>query len=275
MPAIWQPAFYKPQIGEIVDWDTWGMGRPKGEWWLNEGSGNLANDASGNRNTGTLTNMDPATDWVGTKYGIGLDFDGSNDQVRIGNLPGGITYSGGTLWATSYMRAATGGWQYVLGGEGLDLSGLDAGKNSAFIRYNFIKGLYETHWSITAGLVYAQWTTDPIMGIWITLAGVRSSTATSLYCNGSLVASSATSGTPSGNPYMLIGAGYRGGRVWKGQIGCGAYFSTALAASQVQALQGPVPIWSPRRYWWLTAGGAVSAAYYQSLLRANRQGRAA
>lgn len=46
-------------------------------------------DISGNGNHGALTNMDPATDWVGTTrrggYGA-LDFDGSNDYVRA-SLP--------------------------------------------------------------------------------------------------------------------------------------------------------------------------------------------
>ena len=59
--VIWRPS--KPLFGERVDWDAWGLPSPVGEWWLNEGSGSLVNDSSGNGNTGTLTNMDPATDW--------------------------------------------------------------------------------------------------------------------------------------------------------------------------------------------------------------------
>lgn len=52
-----------------------------GAWPLQEGGGNKAWDVSGYRNHGTLTNMDPATDWVVTEKGRALDFDGSNDHI--------------------------------------------------------------------------------------------------------------------------------------------------------------------------------------------------
>jgi len=56
------------------------------EWHFDEGSGIIAEDTSGNNNNGTLTNMDPATDWVDGKPGKALDFDGSNDYVDCGNV---------------------------------------------------------------------------------------------------------------------------------------------------------------------------------------------
>lgn len=39
-----------------------------------------------NHNHGTLTNMDPATDWVGTQYGPALDFDGTDDRVTASSV---------------------------------------------------------------------------------------------------------------------------------------------------------------------------------------------
>jgi len=51
---------------------------PTGEKWF---------DQSGYRNDGTLTNMDPATDWVMTEKGWALDFDGSNDYVLASQNP--------------------------------------------------------------------------------------------------------------------------------------------------------------------------------------------
>ncbi len=48
--------------------------------------GATAYDLSGNGNHGTLTNMDPATDWVEGKIGTALEFDGSNDYVALQNL---------------------------------------------------------------------------------------------------------------------------------------------------------------------------------------------
>jgi hypothetical protein len=53
-----------------------------GCWLFNDGSGEQVLDIAGN-NHGTLTNMDAPTDWVGGKDGWALDFDGTNDYVRI------------------------------------------------------------------------------------------------------------------------------------------------------------------------------------------------
>lgn len=54
-----------------------------GAWLMNEGTGDTVWDYSGNQNTGTLMNMDPATDWVATQHGEALDFDGSTNQYAI------------------------------------------------------------------------------------------------------------------------------------------------------------------------------------------------
>jgi len=43
-------------------------------------TGLQAFDVSGHANHGALTNMDPATDWVPTSKGWGLDFDGAGNQ---------------------------------------------------------------------------------------------------------------------------------------------------------------------------------------------------
>ncbi len=52
---------------------------------FNEGGGTTLHDYSGYGNHGTLTGMDPATGWVTTPRGGGLDFDGVDDYVNIGN----------------------------------------------------------------------------------------------------------------------------------------------------------------------------------------------
>src|SRR3989344_4959084 len=56
-----------------------------GSWPMNEGPSTQAGDFSGNNNHGTLTQMDPNTDWVNGKRGKALDFDGSDDSVNIGD----------------------------------------------------------------------------------------------------------------------------------------------------------------------------------------------
>ena len=46
-------------------------------------TGLKAKDTSGYGNDGTLTNMDPATDWVMTPVGYALEFDGTDDYILM------------------------------------------------------------------------------------------------------------------------------------------------------------------------------------------------
>lgn len=82
-------------------------------------------------NNGTLTNMDPSTDWVSDTGAGGiraLDFDGTNDFVNLGNW----TWFGSSPYAISFWfftrNAAT--FQYLIGKDvstnrdlGISLSG--------------------------------------------------------------------------------------------------------------------------------------------------------
>jgi type II secretory pathway pseudopilin PulG len=53
-----------------------------GHWKLDESSGSTAEDASGNENDGTLTNMNDS-DWITGTLDGALDFDGYNDYVAV------------------------------------------------------------------------------------------------------------------------------------------------------------------------------------------------
>jgi|GEM_PF-2733828 len=52
-----------------------------GLWNFDEGSGNKANDGSGNGNIGTLLPLGSEPTWVNGRFGKGLQFDGVNDYV--------------------------------------------------------------------------------------------------------------------------------------------------------------------------------------------------
>lgn len=58
-----------------------------GIWPMWEGAGSRIMDVSVLRGDGILTNMNPATDWVGSRHGHALSFDGVDDHVLVGNLP--------------------------------------------------------------------------------------------------------------------------------------------------------------------------------------------
>jgi len=53
-----------------------------GAWMPSLGvTGDTLRDVSGNRNHGTIDNIDPATDWVTSEKGLALYFDGVNNRV--------------------------------------------------------------------------------------------------------------------------------------------------------------------------------------------------
>ena len=89
------------------------------------GSGFTLPDLSGYGNNGTLTNMDPGTDWVASGSGLALDFDGSNDYVnaRIPTLElstEGCTLSlwyrnaAGTTGVYAALCSSTSGTQFLI-----------------------------------------------------------------------------------------------------------------------------------------------------------------
>jgi hypothetical protein len=75
-----------------------------GAWCPSLGpSGYTLLDRSGYGNHGTLTNMDAGTDWVGSRYGWALDFDGTDDGIRIPN--NNLTRATGSL--SFWIRSTT------------------------------------------------------------------------------------------------------------------------------------------------------------------------
>jgi PKD repeat protein len=94
------------------------------EWHLDEGSGEIAGDTSGNGNDGALVN-NPA--WVNGKVGKGLSFDGTDDYIDCGQssslkITGAITVEAWVKWmgtGNPYFVTKTGG----PGHRSFDLSG--------------------------------------------------------------------------------------------------------------------------------------------------------
>ena len=76
---------------------------------INPPGGTVLYDWSPNKNHGTLTNMDPATDWVTSGGYRALDFDGTNDRINCGTSashePNNITL---VSWARTSKTGNTG-----------------------------------------------------------------------------------------------------------------------------------------------------------------------
>ena len=132
-----------------------------GAWCPSLGpSGSRLHDYSRRNNWGTLTNMDPATDWVVSGGAYALDFDGSNDQV-VANLvlSGRSTQITASCWANlsstslrgAFMRVGATGSQGSLSDDGFSLGvgdiSLDTNGN------NIIGEWVGTRW-IASGVAY-------------------------------------------------------------------------------------------------------------------------
>lgn len=94
-----------------------------GAWCPSLGaSGYRLLDRSGKNNHGTLTNMDPGTDWVPSGGKLALDFDGVDDNITSTiQIPStSITFS-----AWIYIRTLNSTLRYI---GGVQNSGLDGGR---------------------------------------------------------------------------------------------------------------------------------------------------
>ncbi|MGA1822143.1 MAG: LamG-like jellyroll fold domain-containing protein [Thermoplasmatota archaeon] len=72
--------------GMLIPGSVYGLGTVDSStvalWHFDEGAGTKVNDSSPNRKHGTMVNMNSA-DWVAGINGTALDFDGSNDNVKV------------------------------------------------------------------------------------------------------------------------------------------------------------------------------------------------
>ena len=77
--VLGQVPYQKPMMGQQIDWSNPLSKGLVGYWLMNEGTGNVVADLSGNGNTGTLV---ADTHWVPGKFGPCLSLDGDGDWVN-------------------------------------------------------------------------------------------------------------------------------------------------------------------------------------------------
>jgi hypothetical protein len=88
-----------------------------GYWSMEDGKGATVTDFSGKGNVGTMTNMDPNTDWITGKVGKALDFDGTNDRVVIGG-PSSIYGLTTDLSVFAWVKTTDTSWEAFGNGAG-------------------------------------------------------------------------------------------------------------------------------------------------------------
>jgi hypothetical protein len=163
-------------------------------WWrFDEGSGTVANDSSGNGNTGTL-NGDPQ--WVIGYYGSALEFDGIDDWLDCGNDPSLDL----TTWTITFWLKVNENKDF----NGYIIKGNDAAENYEVLTYgdgHFHFPILFTDGSRTFG------NTAPgicIVGEWAHYTySYDSSQGRRFYKNGELVFEDTESGTPQTSTVSL------------------------------------------------------------------------
>lgn len=187
-------------------------------WWLNMPGwtfGSTWRDLCG-RNHGTLTSMDPATDWVSPRGRVGglgaLDFDATNDYVAVPN--GSINFLNGGQWSISvwYNLRTNASFPRVLA------QAIDGYNTFSFVVFT---GGYPSVSTVIGGVTttvdYAQLN---LQNAWVHLLAVIDSTPSAMYRNG-IALSTATSGssnTHASNVGITIGARTDASRFWDGWL---------------------------------------------------------
>ncbi|MEM9347931.1 MAG: LamG-like jellyroll fold domain-containing protein, partial [Planctomycetota bacterium] len=157
-----------------------------GRWQLDEGSGTVASDASGNANTGTLSN---GPSWVAGRSGasgdFALKFDGVDDVLTVANSPELEVGSGDSDFSVAFWvkldQGATGQWRALMhkGDDNLDRTfGLFLSPND--------NRVYYTASTTTSTNFYGNSVTALTVGQWAHVSYVRAGGYLRLYINGRL-----------------------------------------------------------------------------------------
>ena len=77
---------------------------------LNPRGGSTLFDISGRGYNGTLTDMDPTTDWVVSEKGLAIDLDATNDDINLGSI--GLLRSKSQFTVVSWFKQANAGTFY-------------------------------------------------------------------------------------------------------------------------------------------------------------------
>jgi len=162
-------------------------------WTLDEGSGTIAYDSSGNGNDGTLYGNPK---WVVGYFGGALEFDGSDDWIDCGNDPSLDL----TKWTITFWLKVNQNKNY----NGFVIKGLDAAENYEVL--GFADGSF--HFPIThtdGSRTYVNTDAGVIVaGEWAHFAySYDSAEGRRFYKNGNLIFQDTDSGTPKASTESL------------------------------------------------------------------------
>jgi hypothetical protein len=155
-------------------------GGPVAQWAMDEGSGSVINDKSGNGNDGTLVN---GTTWAQGKNGTALQFDGADDYAVVNDnavlrTTGDWTRS---IWVNSPV---------VIGGDGTtnDIWTQRTTTNKFLLRID-AAGKWALYYRSTGAGFSSFFVARAEAGVWQNIVAVKSGTSIAFYIDGKKVAS--------------------------------------------------------------------------------------
>ena len=211
----WDDVLNLSAISNIISRKTSAITQFKGQWHLDEGTGTIAQDTSGNNNIGTLTN---GPIWVDGKSGKAVKFDGVNDNISVPNsasLNMGTQDFTITAWANfDELTTARHGIIAKITGDPTNGPAMGYGymihvHNNKYLRFSVTGGvnIYRFAQYALTGANVTGW--HFVTGTW----NAATNTA-KLYLDGSEVASntfaSGTVGNIDNTNNLVIGSTYKG-----------------------------------------------------------------
>jgi len=174
-------------------------------------------------NHGTLTNMDPGTDWVASGGKGALDFDGVNDQVNLGSSVVLDTRS----FTISFWAAQTGGASATMPiGNRNTTNSYVWFRSANYLRMAFPVGIVE----FTSVTSFVGWSHYILTG------RTSSSGLSSIGLSVNSIPQSPINVSDSTFTVNTLGAGYSGAFWFLGQIDDARIYTRALTPQEIQLL---------------------------------------
>jgi len=202
-----------------------------GAWLLDEGTGDVTADGSGNGNDGTLMS---APDWVSGQFGNALDFSGSSSYVDCGNDASlNVDVFSVSFWC-NFPSAQ--GWNHMISRGSHVASGTPGSVNWGVMMFDAQETfLYET-FNDTGWVGISVPTTA---GEWHHVVATLDETAMQLYHDGAL-AGSASGGTllDEARPFVIGARADNGsfGGFFDGSLDEVGYFNAILTAEDIDTI---------------------------------------
>lgn len=268
---------FQPPPGSLVDTQHPRGRGCVGAWYASATEHGLYwEDISGQRNHGTLTGMDPTTDWAEGKDGWGLDFDGSNDYVDLGTRVYVRTDAPWTVLVrcnrTGYTSAAAGNYPILFESKANQSENWRVGfsDNNSYDNLYFGAASGFAKLKFAAGLATATW-----YDVLISYNGAGATTTGNYaaYINGvsQSIASASVFVSRTGNSTICSASA---AQQFQGVVDAVLAYNCALDAEDAERIyyEPYAHIWVPgrRSTWWSSAAAAASsipaiAAHYRRL----------